>query len=213
VPGTWKKISASRAKRALDRLDQGLEGRLAHLALVVDQAEDGVEIAPVDRFAEVGQAAGNQNTVDLAQGRGHQVPGHVVQGLEHEDGVEAGVRGGDGLGTAVTELDARDRRLGQVLVELDAVDLGGQNPRRPEALRQQPGHPACAAAQLQHLPPFQAHQGGDQVILVGLAVGIGIVETHRVGVLHDNDCSSGGKGQGARPGWRPLILTVGRLLD
>ena len=178
---------------ALDRLDQGLKGRLAHLALIVDQAEDGVEIAPVDRFAEVGQAAGDQDAVDLAQGRGHEVPGHMVQGLEHEDGVEAGVRGGDGLGPPVAELDARDRRLGQVLFELDAVDLGGQDPRRPEALRQQPGHPAGAAAQLQQLPPFQAHQGGDQLDLAGLAIGLRGVETHRAGVLHDHYGSSSGR--------------------
>ncbi len=112
------------------------------------------------------------------QGAFHVVRRHVVQGLEHEYGVEAGVRLRDGLGAAVTETHPRQIVDGQVLLMLDTVDLGGHQFRRPELLRQQAGHPGRTAAQFQYPAPAQVQVLPYHRRFVAGAVGRRVIELH-----------------------------------
>jgi hypothetical protein len=150
------------------------------LALVVDQAHDGIEVTPVNGFADIEQTARDQHAMDLAQCLIHGRNRDMVERLEHDDEVVAGVRIRDRLGAAIAKADLRQIRDREVARMLDAIDLGRRDAGRAEAGGQRTGHVGGAATQLEDTAVAYLDQVADEIDLLATTVGIRIVDLHDV---------------------------------
>ncbi|MPN32062.1 hypothetical protein SDC9_179538 [bioreactor metagenome] len=152
----------------------GRECSLAHSLLVVEQPENLVQIAGIDRLGNPGHAAGLEHTGDFAQGLIHMFHRHVMQRLEHQHDIDTVVVGRNGLGTAVAETHRRQVGNFQIAGILDAIDLQRHDLARSAGFRQQAGLLGPTAAQFENCRcierQFIEHQSDfvDQVGLVGI---------------------------------------------
>jgi hypothetical protein len=150
-------------------------GGSAHHRFVVEEPHDVVEWAFVDRFRHIQVATRPQHACNFGQGAVHQRDGHVVQALEHQRQIEAGIGLRDGLCATGGKAQAL-LRLRQVLGKLAFVHLQRQAFAARVGQQQVAQQPGGTAAQFDDALAVQRHQFGQQVQFV---VDAGQVVGHR----------------------------------
>ena len=153
------------------------EGRFAHVLFVVEQFEDFIQFAGIDRFGNPGQAAGFEYPGDFSEGLIHQLDRHMVQGFEHEHDIDTGISGRNGFGAAGSEGHA-GQGLRQVSGVLDLIDLERQDVCRATTGSQGAGFFRTATAEFEHRRSDERQSGEHQLGFIDQVVCSGVGDLH-----------------------------------
>ena len=137
---------------------EGFERLAAHLGFVVEEPSDFIELTGEYRFRNVGQAPGFEHPAYFLECLIHALDGYMMQGLEHQEDVEAVVGLVNCFSAVRLERNVRQVRYAQILVMLVVVYFRRHDFGNARLLGNLPGLFRGPAAEFEHACTLQRQQ-------------------------------------------------------